>query len=138
MKKRQLAPTDYLIDQLTVGGKLALNLSRSIGTWWFCLINLLLFILWISINSGLFQGLPIFDPYPYNLLTMLVSLEAIILTLVILMSQSRQERLTNQREERDYQVDVRAENEVGLLLEQLTRVEKKLNQITAQNSTKSS
>ena len=69
---------------------------------------------------------------------MLVSLEAIILTLVILMSQSRQERLTNQREERDYQVDVRAENEVGLLLEQLTRVEKKLNQITAQNSTKSS
>ncbi|MEK7132080.1 MAG: DUF1003 domain-containing protein [Patescibacteria group bacterium] len=138
MKKRQLAPTDYLIDQLTVGDKLALNLSRSIGTWWFCLINLLLFILWISINSGLFQGLPIFDPYPYNLLTMLVSLEAIILTLVILMSQSRQERLTNQREERDYQVDVRAENEVGLLLEQLTRVEKKLNQITAQNSTKSS
>src|SRR6476661_5411677 len=55
----------------------------------FLLIHVVWFLIWIPWNLGLF-GLRPFDPFPFGLLTMVVSLEAIFLTIFVLMSQKRE------------------------------------------------
>jgi len=66
---------------------------------------------WILWNLGLFD-LPQFDPFPYGLLTMIVSLEAIFLSIFVLMSQSRESAIGELREELTLQVNLRIEEEV--------------------------
>lgn len=66
---------------------------------------------WIIWNVGAF-GLPVFDPFPYGLLTMIVSLEAIFLSIFVLMSQNRESKIGELREELTLQVNLRIEEEV--------------------------
>jgi len=68
-------------------------------------------IAWLIWNSGLFN-VPQFDPFPYGLLTMIVSLEAIFLSIFVLMSQGRESRIAELREELTLQVNLRVEEEV--------------------------
>jgi uncharacterized membrane protein len=68
------------------------------------------FALWIAANSGVF-GLKAFDPFPYGLLTMIVSLEAIILSSLVLMAQNRDMQISELREEMSLQVMLRMEEE---------------------------
>ena len=57
-----------------------------------------------------------FDPYPFNFLTLVVSLEAIFLTVFVLMSQNRMSRLADRRAHLDLQVNLLAERELTLTL----------------------
>jgi uncharacterized membrane protein len=66
---------------------------------------------WLLWNSDI-SGLPQFDPFPYGLLTMIVSLEAIFLSIFVLMSQSRESKIGELREELTLQVNLRIEEEV--------------------------
>ena len=66
---------------------------------------------WFLWNAGLF-GLPAFDPYPFGLLTMIVSLEAIFLSIFVLMGQEREAQIAELREEVTLQVTLRIEEEV--------------------------
>jgi uncharacterized membrane protein len=79
------------------------------------------FTLWILANSGLF-GLPVFDPFPYGLLTMIVSLEAIFLSTFVLVSQNRQATLADRRAELDLQTNLLAEREVTRVLTLLNAI----------------
>ena len=74
------------------------------------------FALWISWNTGLL-GLHPFDPYPFGLLTMVVSLEAIFLSIFVLMSQGREAAIAELREELALQVNLRMEEEVTKTLQ---------------------
>jgi uncharacterized membrane protein len=79
------------------------------------------FGLWIAVNLGLPAAalgsrFAPFDPFPFGLLTMTVSLEAIFLSTFVLISQNRQAAVADRRAESDYQVDVRAEAQVAKLL----------------------
>ena len=77
----------------------------------FLAIHGLLFIAWIVWNiPGI--GLPRFDPYPYGMLTTIVSLEAIFLSIFVLMTQSRESRIGELREELTLQVNLRMEEEI--------------------------
>ena len=58
------------------------------GSIVFVHIHIVWFALWILLNTGRF-GLPAFDPFPYGLLTMIVSLEAIFLSTLVLITQNR-------------------------------------------------
>jgi uncharacterized membrane protein len=71
---------------------------------------------WILINTGLI-GLPAFDPFPFGLLTLVVSLEAIFLTIFVLMAQSRESAVEELREEVSLQVVLRMEEEVTKTLQ---------------------
>jgi len=84
------------------------NLASSTG---FFVFHVFAFGLWISWNSGVL-GLPAYDPYPYGLLTMIVSLEAIFLSIFVLMSQSRESKIGELREELTLQVNLRIEEEI--------------------------
>ena len=77
----------------------------------FFVFHVIAFTVWITWNVGGF-GLPAFDPYPFGLLTMIVSLEAIFLSIFVLMSQSRESRIGELREELTLQVNLRIEEEV--------------------------
>ncbi len=77
----------------------------------FLVIHAIGFILWIYWNLP-FSGLPKFDPYPFSMLTTIVSLEAIFLAIFVLMTQSRESRIGELREELTLQVNLRMEEEI--------------------------
>jgi uncharacterized membrane protein len=106
--------------------RLADLLTDSFGTLTFFLLNATGFFLWILWNSGVGLGLPVFDPYPFGMLTMVVSLEAIFLSIIVLISQNRAAKIADVREELDLQVNLEAEREITQMLKMLERIEEKL------------
>jgi len=89
----------------------AARLTEIASSTGFFFFHIFAFAGWIIWNLGLF-GLPQFDPFPYGLLTMIVSLEAIFLSTFVLMSQSRESAIGELREELTLQVNLRIEEEV--------------------------
>ena len=77
----------------------------------FFVIHAIVFVGWIVWNVPS-VGLPQFDPYPYGMLTTIVSLEAIFLSIFVLMTQSRESRIGELREELTLQVNLRMEEEI--------------------------
>jgi uncharacterized membrane protein len=77
----------------------------------FFVFHVLAFAAWLLWNSPFF-GLPRFDPFPFGLLTMIVSLEAIFLSIFVLMSQGRESRIAELREELTLQVNLKIEEEI--------------------------
>lgn len=94
--------------------------SNLFGSVKFLFLSLILFAVWILWNLGWIPGLPIFDPFPFNLLTMAVSLEAIFLSLFVLMSQNREMKIDKLRSEVDLQINMIAEQEITKILSLLT------------------
>jgi len=91
------------------------------GSMYFLSINAIWFIVWIAVNT-LPLGLPAFDPYPFGLLTMIVSLEAIFLSCFVLISQNRQAEKDRVRSDIEYEVNIKAELEVAHLHEKTDRI----------------
>ena len=77
----------------------------------FFVFHVIGFATWLIWNAG-FSPLPKFDPFPFGLLTMIVSLEAIFLSIFVLMSQGRESAIGELREELTLQVNLRIEEEV--------------------------
>ena len=96
--------------------KFADFLTESFGTLKFLIVNIVWFGGWIIVNTGLIPSIAIFDPYPFNFLTMVVSLEAIMLAIIVLMSQNRAADIDDLREEIDLHINVRAEEEITKIL----------------------
>jgi uncharacterized membrane protein len=96
-------------------------LTEMFGTTWFFLANLAFFMFWFLANAGVL-GIAPFDPYPYNFLTMVVSLEAIFLAIIVLMSQNRASRVADVRQKMDFEINVRAEEEVTKIIELIEKL----------------
>ncbi|MGQ4435792.1 MULTISPECIES: DUF1003 domain-containing protein [unclassified Streptomyces] len=79
------------------------------GTMLFVYIHAFWFAVWIALNEGLLGQPGIFDPYPYGLLTMIVSLEAIFLSTFVMVSQNRQATRENVRADLDFETNLRSE-----------------------------
>ncbi|MFJ9629264.1 DUF1003 domain-containing protein [Streptomyces sp. NPDC091280] len=79
------------------------------GTMLFVYLHALWFAVWIALNEGLLGRAGIFDPYPYGLLTMIVSLEAIFLSTFVMVSQNRQAARENVRADLDFETNLRSE-----------------------------
>jgi len=110
--QRRRSPTNKLADWFT-------SYFGSIG---FLLLNLIFFFIWILVNLGVVPGIPVFDPYPYVLLITLVSLEAIVLSVIVLMSQNRQSQVATLRDELQLQVELITEKELSKALQLLTKI----------------
>jgi len=83
------------------------------------LIHLVVFVAWIAVNERWIPGVRPFDPFPFQLLTMWVSLEAIFLSLFVLASQNRLARQADRRSHLDLQIDMLAEREMTAVLQLL-------------------
>ena len=88
------------------------RLTRIASSGYFLAFHALWFFGWILWNTGLLPRLVPFDPFPFGLLTMVVSLEAIFLAIFVLMAQRRESSIAELREEITLQVLLRAEEEV--------------------------
>ena len=93
------------------------GMTASFGSMRFLIGNVIFFTAYILINAALIPGVNPFDPYPFNFLTMVVSLEAIGLAIVVLISQNRAEHVADMREEIDLQLDVITEEEVTKVMQ---------------------
>ena len=93
----------------------------------FLIGNILIFIVWLVINTGLIPAVKPFDKFPFPLLTTSVSLEAIILAILVLSSQNRASKVADLREEVQLQVNVLTEEEITRLLWMLVLLLKKNN-----------
>jgi uncharacterized membrane protein len=98
----------------------------------FLAIHALIFIAWIYWNLP-FSGLRKFDPYPYGMLTTIVSLEAIFLSIFVLMTQSRESRIGELREELTLQVNLRMEEEITKTLHLVAGLYARLNLALAED-----
>lgn len=106
----------------TFGDMLSDKITALAGTGTFLVVNIVWFASWLLVNTGQFgQGL-IFDKYPFSLLTTAVSLEAIILSVFVLISQNRQSDRSELRSELDYITDLQADAEIDIIITMLERI----------------
>lgn len=96
------------------------------GSMTFVYFHAAWFIVWVMWNTGLIPGLQPFDPFPFGLLTMIVSLEAIFLSTFILISQNRQHKVNAIRDEIGAQINLYQEQEITQVLRIVLRIEKHL------------
>src|SRR4051812_41259333 len=101
----------------TFGERIGDTIAVQAGRVWFILLHVLWFGGWIFWNVGLLTGLKPFDPYPFEFLILVVSLESTFLSLFILMSQNRSNRQAEQRAHLDLQVNLLSEQETTKLLQ---------------------
>lgn len=97
-------------------------LRNSFGTVWFLIFNALVFAGWIILNSGLIQNFQVLDPYPYGMLTTVVSLEAIFLSVIVLISQNRASEIDELRDDLDLEINIKAESEITRILNMLDEI----------------
>jgi uncharacterized membrane protein len=96
-------------------------LTRFSGSMLFVYVHTIWFGLWIALNTGLLGGRP-FDPFPFSLLTLVVSLEAIFLSTFVLISQNHAGRVADKRAELDLQINLLSEHEITRLLKLMDAV----------------
>jgi uncharacterized membrane protein len=97
-------------------------IAHRAGRLWFISAHAIWFGGWILLNAGLVPGIRAFDPYPYQFLTFVVSLEAIFLSLFILMSQNRGNKQADSRSHLDLQINLLAEQESTKMLQMLQKL----------------
>jgi uncharacterized membrane protein len=95
----------------TVPARVAEGLVAIGSSTAFLVMHLVWFTMWIAWNTGLL-GFPMIDPFPFGLLTMIVSLEAICLAIFVLIGQGREAAIAELREELAVQINLRIEAEV--------------------------
>ncbi len=113
-------------DENSVQAKLINRAIGVFGSSGFLWLNILAFVAWIVFNTGNFSFAKPFDPYPFEFLTMSVSLEAIVLSIVVLIAQNKLQVDSDERAQLDLHINLLAESETTLILRKLQRIEEKL------------
>lgn len=100
------------------------------GSMRFVYLHTIWFGLWILLNVGLVHipHLSEFDPYPFGLLTLVVSLEAIFLSTFVLIAQNRLAKQSERRADLDLQINLLAEQKAAKILEMLDQIAQQLDQ----------
>jgi uncharacterized membrane protein len=100
----------------TYGERLSDRMAALGGSWGFIIVFLVLLAAWVILNTGILASRSeAFDPYPYILLNLFLSMLAALQAPVILMSQNRQATRDRLAAQHDYEVNLKAEVEVRLL-----------------------
>jgi uncharacterized membrane protein len=120
-------PNEVIEEESTFGERLADAVARFGGSWAFIIAFGLAIITYSAINVAL--GKTAWDPYPFILLNLFLSMLASIQAPVIMMSQNRQDTKDRLRGELDYDVNRRAESEIQNLSRKLNLLGEKINDI---------
>ena len=114
-------------------GRIADIITSFSGRMIFVYVHILWFGIWIILNTGRF-GVQPFDPFPYGLLTMVVSLEAIFLATFVIISQNRLGEETERRADLDLHIGLLTEHELTRVLQMLDAIQDKLGIVDHENS----
>jgi uncharacterized membrane protein len=105
--------------------RLADAITSFSGRMLFAYLHIIWFVVWILLNTGRL-GIEAFDPFPYGLLTMIVSLEAIFLSTFVLISQNRLSAEAERRADLDLHVGMLTEHELTRVLQMLDAIQDKM------------
>jgi uncharacterized membrane protein len=103
--------------QRTLADRISDVIASFVGSISFVVLHLFWFGIWVTINVGLISGKWRFDPYPFALLCMLVSLEGVLLSTFVLIKQNRMSQRADERAHLDLQVNLLAEKELTKILQ---------------------
>lgn len=121
---------EILDERRTTGQRAADKIASVMGSWKFLIIQSIILVLWIALNIAAYVNH--WDPYPFILLNLFLSLQAAYTAPVIMMSQNRQAERDRLEAHNDFNVNVKAEEEVRLIIEHLESQNKALQEIDKQ------
>ena len=116
-------PNEEIEEKETFGERLADNVAKFGGSWGFVIAFGVILLTYTTVNSLLKTP---WDPYPFILLNLFLSMLAAIQAPIIMMSQNRQDSKDRVRSELDYRVNLKAELEIEELLQRVGRIEETL------------
>jgi uncharacterized membrane protein len=96
------------------------------GSMTFVFLHMCWFTAWFLVNTGVIPGMKPFDPYPFILLAMLVSVEGVLLSTFVLMKQNRMQKRIDVRDQLDLQINLLSEKEITKTLQLLLAIANKL------------
>ena len=105
--------------------RVADSITQFTGSVALMIVHASLFVIWIAMNSAILPIHP-WDPFPFPILAMLASVEAIFLSIFVLMGQRRMTQIADQRAELDLQINLLAEHEITHVLELVDAIAKRL------------
>jgi uncharacterized membrane protein len=108
----------------SVGQRAADGVARTVGSWWFIIIQSVLLTAWVILN--VVAAIQHWDPYPFILMNLVLSLQAAYTAPIIMMSQNRQAERDRIEAHNDYVVNQKAEEEVRAVLEHLAAQDRAL------------
>ena len=114
-------------EKQTHGDKLADWATSKIGSWWFIGIQSIILLLWVLLNITAWINQ--WDPYPFIFLNLVVSLFASYTAPVIMMSQNRQDAKARLEARNDYLINLKAEEEIRVILDNLDAQNKAIRKI---------
>jgi len=121
---------EVIEERLTLGDRIADNVARFGGSWFFINAFVSVMVLWMGLNAWQWFAFPTFDPPPFIGLNLVLSMLAALQAPIIMMSQNRQDAKDRVRAEVDYEVNVRAELEVMQLHQKVDRLMEDLSSLT--------
>ncbi len=112
---------DVLQDNVTLGQKVSDRVAATVGSWPFIIIQSIMLSIWIGANVylAIHWKDKAFDPYPFILLNLVLSFQAAYTGPVVMMSQNRQADKDRVMAEHDYQINLKAEQEIEVIMRHL-------------------
>jgi uncharacterized membrane protein len=107
---------------LTAGQKISDLVAKTVGSWKFIIIQSMCILAWIGYNSSQANA---WDPYPFILLNLMLSFQAAYTAPAIMMSQNRLSEIDRQQASNDFEVNVKAELEIELLHQKIDLMKEK-------------
>lgn len=114
------------VDLRSLSERVSDAFTRVMGSMTFVSLHVAGFLTWFAINLGLIPGVQPFDPFPFGILTLIVSGEGVLLAIFVLISQNRASRLANQRAHLNLQISLLAEQESTKLLQKIKAIADRL------------
>ena len=102
--------------QRTASERFSDKITKYVGSMAYVVLHAVVFAVWALVNLGLVPGVTPFDPFPFGILTLIVSAEGVFIAIFILISQNRMSRHADRRAHLSLQVSMLAEQELTLLL----------------------
>lgn len=118
---------DILDKRKTEGHKVADLVARVVGSWKFIIIQSVLLLIWVILNIS--AWIYHWDPYPFILMNLFLSLQAAYTAPIIMMSQNRQAERDRLEAHNDYFINTKAEEEIRVILDNLVAQNQVLMQI---------
>ena len=120
-------PNEIIEKEMTFGERIADRVAGFGGSWTFIITFLTVLVIYTAANIVL--GQTAWDPYPFILLNLFLSMLAAIQAPVIMMSQNRQDTKDRLRSELDFDVNRRAESEIQGLARKLNLIGEQINDV---------
>ncbi len=121
-----LALPQQSLRERSAGQRISDVLVGTMGRLGFVVAHLVVMLAWFLVNLGLLPGVPPFDPFPFGILTLIVSAEGVLLALLILISQNRMSRQSDLRAHFNLQISLLAEKESTRILQTLEKIGERL------------